>query len=152
MEFVEGILYPIGPYFFLIGAFLLIFAHQKNNEIAHTISKGQVADGLVIELRDESGNNIESYNNHPVAPVVRFQTINGIYIHYSSTYQNPSPYKIGQTVKIYYYIYKSISHFALEDDQVGLLPGKLFRWGIVCCSIGFPFIVMKLAKLLCLGF
>lgn len=152
MEFVEEILYPIGPYFFLIGAVLLIFAHQKSNEIEHTLSKGQVADGLVIELRDESGNKIESDTNHPVAPVVRFQTINGIYIHYSSTFQNPSPYKIGQSVKIYYYIYKSNRQFALEDDQTGLLPGKLFRWGIVCCAIGFPFIVRKLSKLMFLVF
>lgn len=152
MEGIESILFTIGTYLFPIGVFLLILAYQKSNEIEHTRSKGQLAEGLVIEMRDEAGNPVESFNNHALAPVVEFHTPNGKFIHYSSTFQNPSPYKVGQTVKIYYYIYKSNRHFALEDDQTGLLPGKLFRWGIVCSAIGFPFIVMKLSKLMFLVF
>ena len=145
-SFVNTII-TIGPYLVFVGAFLLIMAHQKSNEISHTLSKGQLAEGIVIELRDELGNTVETFNYHAVAPVVEFKTANGKYIHYSSTYQNPSPYKKGQVVKIYYYIYKSIQHFALEDDQTGTLPGILLRWGLVFCAVGLPSLVIKLSNL-----
>lgn len=148
MEFIENLLISIGPILVLLGTYLLILAHQKSNEIAHTLSKGQVAEGIVIEMRDESGNTVESFNNHPVAPVVEFKTDHGKYLHYSRTFQNPSPYKPGQSVKIYYYIYKSIQQFALEDDQTGTLPIRLYRWGIVFCAVGFPGLVIKLSRLL----
>ncbi len=148
MESIEALVFAISPYFTFIGSFLLILSYQKYTEIEHTKSKGLVADGVVLELRDESGKTVEPTDNHPAAPVVEFRTDNGKYVHYSTTYQIPSPYKAGQSVKIYYYIYKSIHHFALEDDQTGSLPGRLFRWGVVFCAIGFPVLVIKLSHLL----
>lgn len=145
MESIQNYIHSIAPIFAVIGTYLLILSYQKKNEIQHTLKHGQNTEGVVIDLVAYEG--ADGRNDFGFAPVVEFTTVNGTYKHYSNTYQNPSPYSIGQKVKIYYYIYKSRHEFALEDDKPGTLPDTLFLWGLVFCVVGYPFIFLKLLNL-----
>jgi len=131
----------------LVGVYLIILSHQKKYEIEHTLRKGKVAEGTVTELSRNQGDVFASGDPEGEAPVVEFQTDNGLYIHHSSTYRLPSPYHVGQKVKIYYYIYKSRREFALEDDMPGTFPDKMKKWGIMLCLLGIPILLLKLRGL-----
>lgn len=131
----------------LVGTYCLILSHSKKNEIAHTLSKGRVAEGTVIKMREDPDHTPTDMDYLGVAPVVEFRTINGLYQHFSTTYRKNSPYEVGQIVKIYYYNYKSRNEMALEDDEPGTLPQTLLKWGIILCSISYPFIIYKLLQL-----
>jgi len=145
MQTLESIFSYISPGLSLIGVYLLILSYQKKHEIEHTLRKGKMTEGTVIELRENlanvDGGGIE------YAPVVEFRTDHGLYKHFSSTYKFPTPYHLGQKVKIYYYIYKSRHEFALEDDEPGTLPDRLKWWGIIFCIFGLPILLFKLQKL-----
>ncbi len=75
----------LGPILSLIGTYLLILSYNKSHEIEHTISKGQVAEGTIIELRENPNNLDLMAKNKAKAPVVDFHTINGWHRHYSTT-------------------------------------------------------------------
>ncbi|MBL0024375.1 MAG: DUF3592 domain-containing protein [Saprospiraceae bacterium] len=136
--FVQNIL-QFGPLASFFGAFLLILSYQKKHEIEHTIKKGKVTEGTVIEIRE--------HQSRGFAPVVEFKTQNGLYKHYSSSFRFSCRYFVGQKVKIYYYIYRSRREFALEDDTPGTLPESLLKWGVVLCLIGMPMLIIKVIGL-----
>ena len=146
MESIEQIIQFISPasgILAFIGTYLIIISNAKKNEIYHTIPKGNCTEGSVVEMKSKEEKGLQKQ-----APVVAFNTANGFFHQKSNTYQNPSPYKVGQKVKIYYYIYKSRYEFALEDDTSGTLPGTLLKWGIIFCVLGYPIILMKLNALI----
>jgi len=145
MQTLESIFSYISPGLSLIGVYLLILSYQKKHEMEHTLRKGKMAEGTVIELRKNTAN--VDGGGIEYAPVVEFRTDHGLYKHFSSTYKFPTPYHLGQKVKIYYYIYKSRHEFALEDDEPGTLPDRLKWWGIIFCIFGLPILLFKLQKL-----
>lgn len=144
---IQNILSYLGSGFSLIGIYMIIISYQKSNEKKHTLAKGKVAEGTVIELRENPGDLSGNDKGNGFAPVVEFRTDHGLYKHYSTTYRFPSPYSLGQKVKIYYYIYKSRYEFALQDDEPGSLPGTMMKWGIAFCILGLPLLFLKMSKL-----
>ena len=147
MNTILNLLGTLGPILSLIGTYCLILSHSKNNEIAHTLSKGKVAEGTVIKMREDPDHTPSDMDYRGVAPVVEFRTLNGLYQHFSTTYRKNSPYEVGQTVKIHYYSYKSRMEMALPDDETGTLPKTLLKWGIIFCAIGYPILLSKLGGL-----
>jgi hypothetical protein len=147
MTTVLNFVMSLGPILSLIGTYLLILSYDKSHEIEHTISKGKVAEGTVIELRDDPNHVDEMSKNKSKAPVVDFHTVNGWHRHHSTTYRYPSRYEVGQKVKIYHYLYKSRHEMALEDDEPGTLPKTLLKWGILFCAIGYPILLSKMGGL-----
>ncbi|HMP28432.1 MAG TPA: DUF3592 domain-containing protein [Saprospiraceae bacterium] len=137
----------LGPILSLIGTYLLILSYSKSNEIKHTLSRGKEAEGTVIELRDDPDPKNQISNPKAKAPVVEFHTINGWHRHYSTTYKYPSPYQIGQKVKIYHYLYRSRHEMALTDDEPGTFPKTLLVWGIIFCLLGYPILISKMGGL-----
>ena len=147
MTTVLNFLMSLGSIISLIGTFLLILSYDKSHEIEHTISKGRVAEGTVIKLRDDTNHVDDMSKNKGKAPVVDFHTVNGWHRHHSTTYRYPSRYEVGQKVKIYHYLYKSRHEMALEDDEPGTLPKTLLKWGIIFCAIGYPIFFSKFGGL-----
>lgn len=147
MTHILNIIITIGPILSLIGTYCFILSYSKFNEVEHTIEKGKVAEGTVIELRDDPDYIRSDMAYRGKAPVVEFRTQNGLYQHFSTTYRKNSPYVVGQKVKIYYYFYKSRHEMALADDEPGTLPKTLLKWGIVFCGIGYPILLSKLGGL-----
>lgn len=147
MNTLLNILGTLGPLLSLIGTYCFILAYSKNNEIVHTINKGKVAEGKVIEMREDPDHIPSDMEYRGTAPVVEFRTQNGLFQHFSSTYRKNSSYEVGQTVKIYYYHYKSRMEMALSDDETGTLPKTLLKWGIIFCAIGYPILLSKLGGL-----
>ena len=147
MTTILNFVMSLGPILSLIGTYLLILSHSKSHEIEHTLNKGKVAEGKVIKMREDPDHTPSDMDYKGVAPVVEFRTVNGLYQHFSTTYRKNSPYEVGQTVKIYYYKYKSRMEMALIDDQTGTLPKTLLKWGIIFCAIGYPILFSKLGGL-----
>jgi len=147
MNTILNILGTLGPILSLIGTYCFILSYSKSHEIEHTINKGKVAEGKVIKMREDPEHSPADIAYQGVAPVVEFKTANGLFQHFSTTYRKNSHYEVGQTVKIYYYHYKSRNEMALEDDEPGTLPKTLFKWGIVFCVVGYPILLSKLSGL-----
>jgi hypothetical protein len=147
MHTILNFLGTLGPILSLIGTYCLILSHSKNNEIAHTLSKGKVAEGTVIKMREDPDHLPSDMDYRGTAPVIEFRTVNGLYQHFSTTYRKISHYEVGQTVKIHYYSYKSRMEMALPDDETGTLPKTLLKWGIIFCAIGYPILLSKMGGL-----
>lgn len=147
MNVVINTLTSLAPFLSLIGTYCFILSYSKSNEIAHTLSKGKVAEGTVIKMREDPHYLPSDMEYRGVAPVVEFRTVNGLYQHFSTTYRKNSPYEVGQTVKIHYYHYKSRREMALADDETGTLPKTLLKWGIIFCAIGYPMILSRIGGL-----
>lgn len=147
MTLILNILSAAGPLLSLIGTYLLILSYSKNNEIAHTLSKGRVTEGTVIQLTENPDDLDLMTKLRAKAPLVEFHTNIGWHRYQSSTYKDPSPYHVGQKVQIYYYFYKSRREMALADDEPGTLPKTLLKWGIIFCAVGYPVLLSKMSGL-----
>lgn len=132
------------PLLAFIGTYLLIIAYDKSKIVERVTSKGIKTEGTVVEIRQDPGPLFGSKEGEGAAPVVDFITNNGSHRHYSTQYQMPTPYYVGQKVEVRYYFYKSIREVLLPNEDAGTLPKTLFRWGIVMCLLGYPFILKKL--------
>lgn len=127
--------------FSFIGTYCLILAFQKHYEIRRVLKYGKCTIGTVIEIRqDPTGKPGQ-------APVVDFDYPNGTYRHFSTTYNNPSHYYVGQKVQIWYKFYKSNQIVALAHDKPGKLPKVLFICGIIFCLFSYPEIIKRLPAL-----
>lgn len=135
------------PLLALVGTYLLIIAYDKSKIVDRVISRGIKTEGTVVEIRKNPGSLFSSKEVEGEAPVVDFVTNNGSHRHYSTDYQTPAPYHVGQKVEVRYYFYKSIREVILANEGVGTLPKTLFRWGIALCLIGYPFIIRKMMLL-----
>lgn len=135
------------PLVALVGTYLLIIAYDKSKIVERVTSKGIKTVGTVVEIRQNPGELFGSKEGEGQAPVVDFVTKNGSHRHYSTHYQTPSPYQVGQKVEVCYYFYKSIREVLLANEGAGTLPKTLFRWGIALCLISYPFLIKKLMLL-----
>ncbi|NBB20786.1 hypothetical protein GVN20_15565 [Runella sp. CRIBMP] len=135
------------PLLAFIGTYLLIIAYDKSKMVERVKSKGIKTVGTVVEIRQNPGELFGSKEGEGQAPVVDFVTNNGSHRHYSTHYQSPCPYQVGQKVEVWYYFYKSIREVLLADEDAGTLPKTLFRWGIALCLISYPFLIKKLMLL-----
>lgn len=135
------------PLVALIGTYLLIISYDKSKIVERLTSKGVKTEGTVVEIRKNPGSLFSSKEGEGEAPVVEFVTYNGSHRHYSTHYQTPCPYQVGQKVEIRYYFYKSIREVLLANEGAGTLPKTLFRWGIALCFISYPFLIKKLMLL-----
>ncbi|MEZ4942124.1 MAG: hypothetical protein R3D58_14690 [Saprospiraceae bacterium] len=140
-------LMQVMPVFAIIGTFLLILAYDRKNLVERVKSKGIEAEGTVVEMRQNPGSLFSAVEGEGEAPVVDFTTDWGTHRHYSTHYMTASPYNVGQKVKLWYYFYKSRRDVALETDPIGILPPGLFRWGVLFCLLGYPFLLKKLMLL-----
>jgi hypothetical protein len=140
-------LIQIMPLLAVIGTYLLIIAYDKSKIFERVKSKGIKTEGTMIEIRKNPGPLFGSKEGEGEAPVVDFVTNNGSHRHYSTHYQNPCPYQVGQKVEVSYYFYKSIREVLLPHEDTRTLPKILFRWGIILCLIGYPFLIRKMMLL-----
>ncbi len=140
MKMNPNLMFPIA----IVGTFMLIHAYSASHLVERVKSRGIETKGTVIEIRQNSGSLFSVNEGKGEAPVVNFAAQNGTYIHYSTNYTTPCPYKVGQKVKIWYYFYKSRREIVLTDDNAGRLPQTLFCLGIVLCIISYPFLIKKL--------
>ncbi len=132
------------PYLAFIGTYLLIIAYDRSKIVERVTSKGTKTVGTVVEIRQDPGPLFGSRESKGSAPVVDFDFPNGSHRHYSTHYQTPTQYYVGQKVEVRYYFYKSIREVLLPHEDAGTLPKTLFRWGIVLCLLGYPFLFKKL--------
>ncbi|AEE48814.1 DUF3592 domain-containing protein [Haliscomenobacter hydrossis] len=144
------ILNSISPYFsFLafIGTYLLILANDRSHLVGRVKKRGIQTEGTVVELHQNPGPLFSKTSGEGVAPVVDFTTNGGTHRHYSTHYETPSPYQVGQKVQVWYYFYKSKREVTLADEDGGTLPQTFYRWGIVFCALGYPFLLWRLMLL-----
>ncbi len=128
----------IVPFFALIGTYLLIMAYSRQHLPERVKKRGIETEGTITEIRKDGLKEIL---------VVDFSYPWGSFKHISTEYVYPCPYKVGQKVKIWYYFNKSNREVIVEDEGVGNLPSKLYRWGIIICIISYPFVLNKLEQL-----
>ncbi len=131
---------------FAIASFLLLaHAHNRKYHISNLLKRGIKTDGIVLEMRRNPGSLFDKIEGEGFAPVVEYTTQSGNTLkHYSNTFKTNSKYQVGQTVPIWYINYRSIREAALEDDEVGSLPKKLFMLGMTLLIITLPRIVVGL--------
>lgn len=135
------------PYLAFIGTYLLIIAYDRSKIVERVTSKGMKTEGTVVEIRQDPGPLFGSGESKGSAPVVDFVFPNGSHRYYSTHYQTPTPYYVGQKVEVRYYFYKSIREVLLANEGAGTLPKTLFRWGLVMCLLGYPFLIKKMLLL-----
>lgn len=132
------------PGFAMLGTYLLILAHSRKHLPERVKKNGVETVGTVIEIRH---NSTPSTSQHETL-VVDFTYASGSYRHVSNEYISPSEYKVGEKVKIWYHFYKSQREVVIEDEGVGNLPAKLYRWGIISCLISYPFLIIRMMNLM----
>lgn len=140
MPFLSAVM----PYLAIAGTFLLILAYDRSRLPERVRKRGTQAEGTVVEIRRDPGSLFSAREGEGEAPVVDFSYPNGSYRYYSTHYVFPSPYQVGDKVRVWYYFRKSKQEVILEDEDAGTLPGTLYRWGIVCCLLGYPFLIRKM--------
>lgn len=137
---MNQLLSGLPPLLALIGTYCLILAYEKQHRVERVLSKGQKTIGRVVEIRPNQSRDGEMV-------VVDFQTPNGSHRHFSTDYIPVSPYKVGQEVEIWYKFYKSNRAAALPDELPDKRAKAMFRWGIILCISGIPFLIRKLLLL-----
>lgn len=132
----------------VLGLFLLFLAWQQMDYYPNILRNGTEAEGTVIEMHRDPGPLWGGEEGDGEAPVVEFTDRQGRQRrHFSTTYQIPSPYRVGQKVRIWYIIYKSRQVYALEDDTKGSWPRTLLIIGAVAFLLGAPELWRRLGGL-----
>lgn len=132
----------------LVGTYMIIVAYDKTRIYDRVRRLGRTAEGTVVEVYQDPGPLIgRSEVSGGYAPIVVFDSHIGNHRYVSTTYRNPSPYKVGDKVKVWYYFYKSRREMALADDEPGDSPGRLYFWGVLLCALSYPFLFMRLFQL-----
>lgn len=133
----------------VVGFLLLAHAHNRKNYINNLLKRGIKTEGSVIEIWKNPGSLFSKKEGQGYAPVVEYTTNSGnVLKHYSHAFTDPCKYEMGQKVAVWYINYKSIREAALEDDQPGSLPKKLFVAGIILVLLGLPNLIVGLQNLL----
>jgi hypothetical protein len=144
------ILNTISPYFSvlaIIGTYCLILAYDRAKMPERVKKRGQLAEGTVVEIRRNPGPIFGSQEGEGFAPVVEFATSSGNHRHFSTHYQTPSPYQVGQKVQVGYYFYKSIREVLLDGEENQPSSPTLLICGVCLCLLGYPFVFIKLLGL-----
>lgn len=146
MNTIIQFLTPVAGLIALIGTYMIILSYEKTHIYDRVRSKGRTVEGIVTEIYQDPGPLFgKADDERGFAPIVVFDSHIGNHRYVSTTYQHPSPYKVGDKVKVWYYFYKSRREIALADDAPGDLPSKLLDWGIVFCLLGYPYVLLRLA-------
>lgn len=139
LQLILNIYANIAGFSLVLGFLLLAHSHNRKNYIKNLLKNGTKTEGRVIEIYRNPGSIFSKQSGEGFAPVVEYTTISGnILKHYSTTYRANTKYQVGQIVPLWYVNYKSIREAALEDDEPGDLPKKLFITGLIFLSVGFP--------------
>lgn len=144
------ILNKISPYLSIlafVGTYCIIIYYNNSQMPKRVKSSGKVAEGTVVEVRRNPGPIFSSQEGEGYAPVVDFEYPNGSHRHFSTYYQTPSAYQVGQKVKVQYYFYKSIREVLLDGEENQPQSPTLLIWGICLCLLGYPFVFIKLLGL-----
>lgn len=145
------ILNSISPYLSVlavIGTYCLIIYYDRSKMPDRVRNRGLRAEGTVVEIRQNPGPIFGSQKGEGYAPVVEFNYPNGSHRHFSTYYQTPCPYEVGQKVQLGYYFYKSIREVLLDGEENQPQSPTLLIWGICFCLLGYPFVVIKLLDLI----
>lgn len=145
------ILNKISPYLSIlafVGTYCIIIYYNNSQMPKRVKTRGKVAEGTVVEIRRNPGTIFSSQEGEGYAPVVDFEYPNGSHRHFSTYYQSPSPYQVGQKVQVGYYFYKSIREVLLDGEENQPRPSTLLILGICLCVLGYPFVVIKLFDLM----
>lgn len=135
--------------FFVAGFLLLAHAHNRKNYVSRILTRGIKTEGKVVEMTRNPGSLFSKVEGEGFAPVVEYTTQSGnVLKHHSTTYRTPATYEAGQTVPIWYINYKSIREAALEDDEPGDLPKKLFAVGLVSFLVALPTVISGILGLI----
>jgi hypothetical protein len=111
----------------LVGVFLVVFGNYKREQYAKLIDFGIKTEGTVLSLEISSDTDGASY-----FPKISYVDINGNQI--IKQYQvgsNPAPYKVGDSVTIFYNV-NNREEFIIEDKRSKYL-GPVFI--LVGCSM-----------------
>lgn len=145
---LHPILLQMLPLLAVVGTYLVILGYDYSGLPDRVRTRGTKTTGTVIEIRPAVGG---LFGSKPAvegdAPVVDFTTPWGSHRHYSTQYQLPCPYRVGDQVELWYYFRKSRREVLLAGEDAGDLPGKLYRWGFAFCLVGYPFLLKKLMLL-----
>lgn len=147
MEILNG----ISPYFSvlaIVGTYCIIIYYNRAQMPARVKKWGKKAEGTVVEIRRNPGPLFSSQEGEGYAPVVDFEYPNGSHRHFSTYYQTPCPYQVGQKVELQYYFSKSIREVLMDGEENQPISPTLLILGIGLCLLGYPFIVIKLFDLL----
>lgn len=145
------ILNSISPYLSVlavVGTYCLIIYYDRSKMPERVKKRGLRAEGTVVEVRRNPGPIFGSQEGEGYAPVVEFYYPNGSHRHFSTYYQTPCPYEVGQKVQLGYYFYKSIREVLLDGEENQPQSPTLLIWGICFCFLGYPFVVIKLLDLI----
>ena len=129
----------MGAIFLLVGIGLVVYALIAANRQRRFLGRSGVVVGVVTDLRwgSAAGSRQELY------PRVRFATLQGQAVEaYSSVGQNPSPYRVGQPIRIRY---------DLSNPDL-LTPDATWAVWLVPCIIGFLAAIALFMGLTFLGF
>lgn len=138
MKEIINHLLPYSGLIALIGTYCLILANDKNRLPDRVRKNGKTAQGIVIET-------YKSQSDDGFAPIVEFDYPNCNFRYASTTFQNPTPYKVGDIVTVWYDFYKSRREVALADDRPGKIVNTLFKWGLILCIISYPVVIYRMA-------
>ena len=129
----------MGAIFLLVGLGLVVYCAVAANRQRRFLGRSRVVVGEVTDLRwgSAAGSRQELY------PRVRFATQQGqTFEAYSSVGQNPSPYRVGQPIRVRY---------DLADPNV-LTPDATWAVWLVPCVIAFMAAIAIFMGLTFLGF
>ena len=141
-DILEKIL-PYSGIIALVGTYCIIPAIDRAKMPDRVRKIGKTTQGLVTDVYQNPGPIFRNKTGAGFAPVVEFDYPNGHHRYASTTFQNPSPYKVGDEVIVWYHFYKSKQEAALEDDKPGPSVRKLLIWGIVLCLLSYPYVILR---------
>lgn len=139
MIFILFILPPkLAGYGLVAGFLMAAYGRDRATVIRRVLKKGFHTTGRVVELRDDPGSLFSQEKRRGKAPVVEYITHSGnVHRHFSTTFQDPPPYTVGQHVEIWYQHFRSRRDAALQDDLPGKGPTKVFLAGCGLLILSF---------------
>ena len=145
MKEIVNFLIPYAGIVALIGTYCLIIAYDKYRLPDRVRKNGKTAQAIVTEIYKDPGPLFGKNNKEGYAPIVEFDYPNGSFRYASTTFQNPSPYKVGDTVTVWYSFYKSKKEVALQDDLPPRYIKSLVICGLILCILSYPIVISKLS-------
>lgn len=131
-----------------VGFIVLFLSWQQHIYYKKVRKIGIETEGTVVAMRPDPGPLFGKAEGAGEAPTVEFIDRRGDKHQYISVcYQDPSPYKVGQKVKVWYHLYRSRREYALEDDQPGRGPVTMMVVGLVLFVLGAPELLKRLSGL-----
>lgn len=139
---------PIAMICATVGFIVAFLSWQQHIYYKNVRKIGIETEGTVVEMRPDPGPLFGKAEGTGQAPTVEFTDQRGdVHRYICVCYQDPSPYKVGQKVKVWYHLYRSRREYALEDDQPGTGPMTMLKVGLVLLVLGAPELLKRLSGL-----